>query len=178
MQAEGPGMDPGIDQGRDRDTSQSLIRRSRRVLLALVFVLVAGGAGTAAAVFDAPSTASHADDPIQGTVASTPSTTTTSTLPPTTAAPTTVAPSTVPPTTAAGVLPTPEPSPLDAYANVPVRQVGEVVIPKIGLDVPYYEGVWLTVIDVGPGHWPGTANAGGYGNMVLAGHRVTHTHPF
>ncbi len=41
-----------------------------------------------------------------------------------------------------------------------------------------YEGVWLTVLDVGPGHWPGTAGPGGYGNMVVAGHRVTHSHPF
>jgi sortase A len=185
MQAEGPGMDPGIDQGRDRDTSQSLIRRSRRVLLALVFVLVAGGAGTAAAVFDATGGATHADDPIQRTAAGVASSTTlpatTTTLPPTTA--TTGAPATpsttLPPLPAASTaLPTPQPSPLEAYANVPVNQVGDISIPKIGLHTPYYEGVWLTVIDVGPGHWPGTASAGGYGNMVLAGHRVSHTHPF
>jgi sortase A len=184
MQAEGPGMDPGIDQGRDRDPSQSLIRRSRRVLLALVVVLVAGGAGTAAALFDGTGGASHADDPIQRTAApsSTASSTTlpatTTTLPPTTAAPATPA-TTLPPLPAASTaLPTPQPSPLEAYANVPVTQVGEISIPKIGLHTPYYEGVWLTIIDVGPGHWPGTASAGGYGNMVLAGHRVTHTHPF
>lgn len=41
-----------------------------------------------------------------------------------------------------------------------------------------YEGVWLTVLNVGPGHWPGTADPGGYGNTVIAGHRVTHSRPF
>ena len=173
-------MHPGIDQSRDRGTSQSLIRRSRRVLLALVVVLVAGGAGTAAAVFDGPGSASRADDPIQrsAVTSSSSTTTTTTTLPPTTAPPTTVPPAAPTPTTSPAVLSQPEAPPADPYAAVPVKQVGEIVIPKIGLDVPYYEGVWLTVIDVGPGHWPGTANAGGYGNMVLAGHRVTHSHPF
>jgi sortase A len=182
MQAEGPGMDPGTDQGRDRDTSQSLIRRSRRVLLALVFVLVAGGAGTAAAVFDGPGSASRADDPIPRSSAVSSSTTTlaptTTTLPTTTVAPQTTVPTTTPAATGPQVLPQPQPSPLVAYANVPVTQVGEISIPKIGLHTPYYEGVWLTIIDVGPGHWPGTASAGGYGNMVLAGHRVSHSHPF
>lgn len=56
--------------------------------------------------------------------------------------------------------------------------VGRIAIPKIGLDTTMYEGVWLTVIDVGPGHWPGTPLPGGFGNVVVAGHRVTHTHPF
>ena len=41
-----------------------------------------------------------------------------------------------------------------------------------------YEGVELTVLNVGPGHWPGTAEPGGYGNTVIAGHRVTHSKPF
>ena len=171
-------MGPDIDQSRGRDTSQSLIRRSRRVLLALLVVLVAGGAGTAAAVFDG-SGASRADDPIQRPEATATSlvASSTSTLPPTTVPPTTAAPPPAPPT-APPVLPQPTPSPADPYAHVPVNQVGQIIIPKIGLDTPYYEGVWLTVIDVGPGHWPGTANAGGYGNMVLAGHRSTRTHPF
>jgi sortase A len=41
-----------------------------------------------------------------------------------------------------------------------------------------YEGVSLTVLDVGPGHWPGTPMPGGAGNVVVGGHRVTHSHPF
>ena len=36
----------------------------------------------------------------------------------------------------------------------------------------------LTVVDHGPGHWPGSAVPGQLGNAVFAGHRVTHSHPF
>jgi sortase A len=38
--------------------------------------------------------------------------------------------------------------------------------------------VSLTSIDRGPSHWPGTAVPGQLGNVVVAGHRVTHSHPF
>ncbi len=75
-------------------------------------------------------------------------------------------------------LPVPEPPPADPYADVPVIQIGRIEIPKIGLDHPVYEGVTLTVIDSGPGHWPGTALPGDRGNTVFPGHRVTHSHPF
>ena len=34
------------------------------------------------------------------------------------------------------------------------------------------------VIDAGPAHWPGTAAFGGWGNVVIAGHRTEHTAPF
>jgi sortase A len=57
-------------------------------------------------------------------------------------------------------------------------RVGEIVIPKIGLVHPIYEGVDLKVVDHGPGHWPGSAMPGELGNAVFAGHRVTHSHPF
>jgi sortase A len=94
--------------------------------------------------------------------------------------------SSVPPTTAARrmvttttvALPVPEPAPQDPYANVAVTQVGTISIPKIGLEHPIYEGVTLTVIDNGPGHWPGSAMPGHLGNAVFPGHRVTHSHPF
>lgn len=75
-------------------------------------------------------------------------------------------------------LPQPQDSPANPYESVTVSQIGTIEIPKIGLSSNLYEGVWLTVLNVGPGHWPGTAQAGGYGNMVIAGHRVTHTKPF
>ena len=32
----------------------------------------------------------------------------------------------------------------------------------------------LSVLDRGPGHWPGTALAGQVGNVVIAGHRTSH----
>jgi sortase A len=75
-------------------------------------------------------------------------------------------------------LPHPDPAPTDPYAAVPVVQIGTIEIPKIGLVHPVFEGVTLTVIDHGPGHWPGSAMPCRIGNAVFPGHRVTHTHPF
>lgn len=75
-------------------------------------------------------------------------------------------------------LPQPQDSPANEYEDVPVVEIGSIQIPKISLNTTLYEGVWLTVLNHGPGHWPGTAEAGGYGNMVIAGHRVTHSRPF
>ena len=76
------------------------------------------------------------------------------------------------------VLPQPADAPTDPYAAVPIVPVAQLIIPKLGMDVTVDEGIWLTVLDQGPGHWPGTAEPGQYGNTVIAGHRVTHTHPF
>jgi sortase A len=92
----------------------------------------------------------------------------------------------VPPTTAttlaAVAAPAPRtkpvPPPANPTAKVPVVKIGEIRIPKIGLVHPVYEGVTLTVVDKGPGHWPGSAVPGQLGNAVFAGHRVTHSHPF
>lgn len=95
-----------------------------------------------------------------------------------TAPPATAPAPTAPPTAPPPTLSQPEDPPTDVYADVPVTRVGTVRIPKIGLEHPVFEGIWLTVIDNGPGHWPGTARPGEYGNTVFAGHRVTHTHPF
>jgi sortase A len=96
---------------------------------------------------------------------------TTTTEPPAT----TIAPK---PTTTTVPLPVPERPPDDPYADVPVRRIGSISIPKIGLEHDVYEGIWLTVLDVGPGHWPGSALPGERGNTVFPGHRVTHSHPF
>jgi sortase A len=57
-------------------------------------------------------------------------------------------------------------------------EFGRIQIPKIGLDQVVHEGVEQMVIDAGPAHWPGTAAFGSWGNVVLAGHRTTHTEPF
>jgi LPXTG-site transpeptidase (sortase) family protein len=76
------------------------------------------------------------------------------------------------------VLTKPEAPPADPYANTPIIQIGSLEIPKIGELTPIYEGVTLTVIDHGPGHWPGSAMPGQIGNTVFPGHRVTHSHPF
>jgi sortase A len=89
---------------------------------------------------------------------------------------TTVAPTTTTVEAAPRTLPI-EP-PANPRAKEPIVKIGEIHIPKIGLVHPVYEGVTLTVIDHGPGHWPGSADPGQLGNTVFAGHRVTHSHPF
>jgi sortase A len=75
-------------------------------------------------------------------------------------------------------LPHPLPPPADPYADSPIIQIGAIEIPKIQLLHPIFEGITLTVIDHGPGHWPGSALPCRRGNAVFPGHRVTHTHPF
>jgi LPXTG-site transpeptidase (sortase) family protein len=75
-------------------------------------------------------------------------------------------------------LPQPEPPPRNAHAETPAVRLGTLEIPKIGLSQGLFEGVTLTSIDRGPSHWPGSAMPGQLGNMVVAGHRVTHTRPF
>jgi sortase A len=104
-------------------------------------------------------------------------------LEPATVAPTTTVPSpssTHATTTTVDLakLPHPLPPPADPYAAGPVTQIGSIQIPKIGLLHQVFEGITLTVIDHGPGHWPGSAMPCQRGNSVFPGHRVTHTHPF
>ena len=55
---------------------------------------------------------------------------------------------------------------------------GRIEIPAIGLDHPTFEGVELSILNYGPGHWPGTAMPGENGNTVFPGHRTTYTRPF
>jgi sortase A len=104
-----------------------------------------------------------------------------------TAAPTTVATTaaTEPPTTAAPTtteepapLPTPAPPPADDRPAAAGDELGRIVIPRLGIDAPMHQGVDLTTLDLGPGHWPGSALPGQVGNVVIAGHRVSHTRPF
>lgn len=75
-------------------------------------------------------------------------------------------------------LPVPEDSPADPRAPTPEVVHGTLALPTLGMTQPLGEGVTLTAIDRGPSHWPGTALPGQVGNVVVAGHRVTHTRPF
>ena len=68
--------------------------------------------------------------------------------------------------------------PRDPYAAEPIRELGTIEIPKIGLVHRTFQGITLNNIDRGPSHWPGTALPGQVGNTVFAGHRVTHSRPF
>jgi sortase A len=83
-----------------------------------------------------------------------------------------------PPSPATVGLPTPEDAPADPYADTPDVVHGTLSLPTIGVEQALHEGVTLTAIDRGPSHWPGSALPGQLGNVVVAGHRVTHTRPF
>jgi sortase A len=75
-------------------------------------------------------------------------------------------------------LPVPAAPPTDPNGKETVRQLGSIEIPKIGITKSMYEGVTLTTLNRGPGHWPGTAMPGDVGNVVVGGHRVSHDKPF
>jgi sortase A len=137
-------------------------RADRALVVATLTAVIVVGGSTIAVVrsSDDVARASETDAPVLEALP-----TTTTTLAATT---TTVA--------AAPTLPI-EP-PANPRAAEPIVKIGEIHIPKIGLVHPVYEGVTLTVIDHGPGHWPGSANPGQLGNAVFAGHRVTHSKPF
>jgi len=79
---------------------------------------------------------------------------------------------------AAPLLPVPEPLPTDPFAATSDVIEGTIEIPRIGLSTPLHRGMTLTIINLGPSRWPGTAEPGGLGNMVIAGHRSTWTGPF
>jgi sortase A len=105
--------------------------------------------------------------------------------PETTAAPTTAAATTtttVAATTTVATLPeqatdpiAPPPDPRGYEEQI---QLGGISIPKLGVEAPLLEGIRLTTLDNGPGHWPGTAMPGEVGNVVVAAHRTSHGGPF
>jgi sortase A len=68
--------------------------------------------------------------------------------------------------------------PSDPRGAENLGQLGSMSIPKIGVDAPLLEGIRLTTLDQGPGHWPGTAMPGEVGNVVVAGHRTSHEADF
>lgn len=115
------------------------------------------------------------DDPRLAVTTLPPATTTATTA---TAIPTTAAPTTAATTTTTEALPVPDAVPSDPNAPEAEVRLGSISIPKLGLDAPLFHGVTLTTLNKGPGHWPGTAMPGQIGNVVVAGHRVTHTRPF
>lgn len=81
-------------------------------------------------------------------------------------------------------------APLEEVAPNPARQsmfdasqssgtlMGSIRIPSIGVDEVVRSGVSMDIIDQGVAHWAGTSFAGDPGNVVLAGHRTTHSRPF
>jgi sortase A len=105
---------------------------------------------------------------------STVATTTATTAPVALASIATTAPTTVPETLPEQPI-APPPDPRGYEDQV---QLGGISIPKLGVDAPLLEGIRLTTLDNGPGHWPGTAMPGEVGNVVVAAHRTSHGAPF
>lgn len=77
-----------------------------------------------------------------------------------------------PPETALAPLEVPEPLPGDAYARMR--------IPRLGEDWSWIivQGVDLSDLTRGPGHYPDSAEPGQVGNFAVAGHRATYGEPF
>ncbi|MET0461138.1 MAG: class E sortase [Ilumatobacteraceae bacterium] len=100
---------------------------------------------------------------------------TTTTLPPTTVPPT---PPPTPPPTTAPALPVPLAAPPEDGSTDPRIELGTIEIPRLGLTRSMFEGIRLATLNDGPGHWPGTAMPGELGNVVVAGHRVSHNKDF
>jgi sortase A len=152
------------------------MRRQPVVALALSVALLAacGHSKQAAPVVPATTVAAVAT-----TVTTTAPTTTTLVSTTTTLAPTTTTTTAAPTTTT-----TAAPTTTTAAEKAPERVVndnvgiGKIEIPKLGVTEYMFEGIELSILDKGPGHWPDTAMPGQVGNMVIAGHRVSHTHPF
>jgi sortase A len=57
-------------------------------------------------------------------------------------------------------------------------RLGTLTIPRLHERVPFYEGTGQRVLAKGPGHYTGSSLPGEPGTVGIAGHRVTHTHPF
>lgn len=126
---------------------------------------------------DAPTTTEAATTTTTEAATTTPETAAPTTEPATTIAETTVPPTTIP-ETAPATVPTPIAPPADTRGQEAVIALGSIEIPKLGLNASMFEGIRLTTLDRGPGHWPGTAMPGSTGNVVVAGHRTSHSKPF
>jgi sortase A len=178
-------MEPMFTRGK----GGAVLKGARRAPVAVASLLVATLALTSCAGTDDDGTAQAATTtiPTTSTTTSTTSTSTTTTLPPTTSTSTTTTSpststttsttttSTTTPTTTTLPLQATQPiaPPTDINAKEPVIELGRIMIPKIGVDMPLYEGIRMSTLDLGPGHWPGTAMPGEIGNVVVGGHRTS-----
>lgn len=109
------------------------------------------------------------------TTTTTPTTTTRPTIT-TSTTPTTTTTSTSTTTTTTTTLPrqltAPVAPPLDNDGE-PVVELGTLLIPTLGVEMTMYEGIRMRTLDLGPGHWPGSAMPGEIGNVVVGGHRTS-----
>lgn len=142
-------------------------------LAAIAPLATAGCARTSSSTVAAETTPATTPPPSLPT--STRAATTTVPAPATTQATTTTV---APTTTTVATLPVPVAPPEDAYADEPELKLGSIEIPALGVSKSLYSGITLTTLNKGPGHWPGTALPGQYGNAVVAGHRTSKDRPF
>jgi sortase A len=56
--------------------------------------------------------------------------------------------------------------------------VGQITIPKIGVNLIFVQGTARDDLSKGPGHYPASPMPGQLGNAAIAGHRTTHGKPF
>lgn len=168
-------MMESMEHSRDRLSS----RRAAATfagLAALIGSLTACGGSGEPAVEAAETTVVTTTAPTTTTTSTTTTTvaptttTTTSTVAPTTTSTTTTTTTTTIPVVQATRPITP---PADPNAKEPLIDMGSIVIPKIGVDMKMYEGIRMTTLDYGPGHWPGSALPGQVGNVVVGGHRTS-----
>lgn len=171
-----------MDPMRPAAPAPQTIRRTSICALAVASLLTlaaCGGSDDDTVVAAAPSTGPAPTTAAPTTAAPTTTTpATTTTVPPTLPAPATPSTTTLPPTTTSTLVveataAQPIAPPVDAYAHEPVIEVGSIAIPKLDVDMTMYEGIRLTTLDYGPGHWPGSAMPGQTGNVVVAGHRTS-----
>jgi sortase A len=65
-----------------------------------------------------------------------------------------------------------------AAAAGPPKPLGRIVIPSIGVDDVFFNGQAAVDTASGPSHYPWSGMPGEGRTIAIAGHRVTHTHPF
>ncbi len=70
------------------------------------------------------------------------------------------------------------PAPAATATAVEGEPAARLVIPRIGVDKIVVEGVDLSDLRRGPGHYPSTPLPGQAGNAAIAGHRTTYGAPF
>lgn len=171
-------------------------RSKRAAVLAALTATLALGAGAAFVLggSDDPETLATQAEPAEAATTTSPLflTPTASSTPPTVLASTTttLAPTTAPVSTATLATSTTVADTLPAQPTAPIApppdprgyedqiELGGISIPKLGVEAPLLEGIRLTTLDNGPGHWPGTAMPGENGNVVVAAHRTSHGGPF